>query len=159
MIKRTRDRDCGDCIVCCVYQGIKELDKGAMVHCPHVRLPGPTKKNQVYYTGVSTNGNCKIDNSDSRPECCSGYKCLWLMGFGNEDDRPDKVLMLFDYTHRIENAAEGKPLKDGQEETEVGRQVIDRMSVTSGKPVVVTTFYERRIKRVAGRAISNGHNS
>jgi len=147
-------RTCGDCIVCCVYPGIKELDKGAMVHCPHVKLPGPIKENQAYYTGACVGSNCAVHDSDAKPECCSGYKCLWLMGFGDEGDRPDKALMLFDYTHRIENAAEGKPLKQAQEDVQAGRDVADRMSRSLGKPIVVTTFYERRIKRVVGREIA-----
>ena len=34
-------RTCGDCIVCCVYFEVPELEKKAMAHCPHLILEGP----------------------------------------------------------------------------------------------------------------------
>lgn len=145
-------RSCGDCIVCCVYPRIPELGKGGMEHCVHLSLPGPETTDARYYTGDSC-GNCKIYDSPEKPACCSKYNCAWRAGFGSEFDRPDKVLMLFDSSKGIDNCLEAKPLRDGEESTQEGREVIDRMSKSIGKPVVVLNFYERRVVRIAGRAV------
>lgn len=157
-------RTCGDCIVCCVYPSIEspELDKPAMHHCPHLRLPesttnglenGATSHNEVFYSCDGLENNCQIRNVGSVPECCLGYRCCWLDGFGAEYDRPDKSLLLFDRGKRIDNAIECKPLKDGQEDTLQGREQIARMSRSTQKTVIVLSFYERRIRRIAGKPV------
>jgi len=147
-------RDCGKCIVCCVYQRIDspEFKKDAMVHCPHLELSEPIKRGRLQYTGASCL-NCKAHGTDKRPKACVDYNCLWKNGFGNEEDRPDISLMLFDRSKGIENSIEAKPLKDRQEITIQGRQTIDRMSVSTKHPVIVLNFYERRIQRIVGRGL------
>ena len=143
-------RTCGECIACCVYCKIEcpELSKKAMTPCPHLTLPGPPLEDAVYYTGASEAGNCGI--YEDRPEMCRAYDCAWLQGYGDDGDRPDKALMLFDRSHAIDNALEAKPLAPGHEDTPEGRAVIDRMSVSTRLPVVVLNFYERKIQRIAG---------
>ena len=42
---------------------------------------------------------------------------------------------------------------DGAESTPEGRAVINRMSASTGRPVIVVSFYERRIQRVVGSGI------
>ena len=127
------------------------LNKAGMTHCPNLSLPGPIEKDKAFYTGSSVDGNCRIYNF--RPKCCMQYECAWLQGYGNDDDRPDKSLILFDTLHHITNSAEAKPLEDGREKTEEGKAVINRMSISMGKPIIVLNFYERRIQRVVGRPI------
>lgn len=146
------ERDCGECIVCCVYHIIDDpnLKKPAMTHCPNLTLSDPIEKNVLQYSG-SDCGNCKIYNE--RPKMCKEYKCAWKRGFGNEEDRPDKVLMIFDCAHRISNSIEAKPMRDKQEITPEGIAVIDRMSKSMDRPVIVLNFYERRIQRIVGRGI------
>lgn len=146
-----KKRECGDCIVCCVYPRIPQLEKPPMTHCENLNLPGPVEPNMAYYTGSSEEGNCKIYKN--RPPVCQAYKCAWLKGYGGEEDRPDKCLMLFDNMYEIENAVKAKPLKDGQELTEEGKAVIFRMSHSMQKPVIVLNFYERKIQSVAGLPI------
>lgn len=158
-------RECGDCIVCCVYPKIDapRLQKKAMEHCPHIRLPGlvsdglengASKHNEVYYNCDGLENNCMLRTAGGDvPECCTGYRCCWLDGFGYQKDRPDLSLMLFDRTRAIGNAIEAKPLKDGQEQTKEGRELIKEMSRQTQKPVIVCSFYERRIRRIVGRPV------
>lgn len=152
MTDGSRSRSCGDCIVCCVYPRIEdpELTKVGMKHCPNLTLPGLEESNRLYYTGESCE-NCKI--YDRRPKMCEAYQCAWRRGLGADGDRPDKVLMLFDNSGLIENALQAKPLREWQEDTPEGREVIERMSKTSGKPVLVVSFYERKLKRVVGKGL------
>jgi hypothetical protein len=153
-----KERTCGDCVACCVYLNITDpkLNKRAMSHCPHLLLPGEESEGSVYYTGENTCGNCSVYGTDKKPECCTDYYCAWRLGHGDEEDRPDKSLMLFDRLKGVENALEAKPLKDGQEGTEEGKAIIDRMSSSAGTPVIVLDFYERRVVRIAGRSVDLG---
>ena len=146
-------RSCGDCIACCVYLRIddEKLQKAGMTHCPHLTLPGPIKEDEIYLTGDSCKGNCSVYSD--QPKVCDNYKCAWLLGYGNEEDRPDKSLILFDTAHQIENCLEAKPLAPDQEDTEKGRAVINRMSCSFGVPVVVLNFYEKKIKRIVGHGV------
>jgi hypothetical protein len=137
--------------VCCVYPRINVLDKPPMQHCEHLRLPGPARFNEAYYTGGNGCENCKL--YDERPDVCKAYTCAWLQGHGDEGDRPDRSLMLFDRAHNIGNALSGRPLLEGAADTDEGRAVIDRVSRMAGQPVLVMTFYERRIVRIAGRGV------
>lgn len=144
-------RECGDCIVCCVYHRIPQLNKPPMTHCENLDVPGPIEPNMVYYTGPSKRGNCTIYKE--RPKVCQEYQCAWRQGYGGDEDRPDRCLMMFDNIHEIENAIKAKPLKDGQELTKEGKAVIARMSTSTGKPIIVLDFYERKIQSVAGLPI------
>jgi len=150
-MKTATNRKCGDCISCCVYLRINEIEKPPMSHCVHLSLVGPTKKNEVYYTGKSKCGNCTIYKT--RPPVCAEYKCTWLEGYGDEGDRPDRSLILFDNTKKIGNAITAKPLAYLQEESEEGKKTIERMSRSTGKPVIVLNFYERRVKRIVGEGL------
>ena len=145
-------RQCGDCIVCCVYPRIDdpELRKPGMAHCPHLTLPGSEEPNKAYYTGRSCK-NCTI--YEDRPRLCEAYECAWVLGAGDDGDRPDKILMLFDRSRDIGNALEAKPLRDNQESTPEGKAAIKRMSHSMNLPVIVLNFYERRVWRVEGRGV------
>lgn len=122
-----------------------------MMHCSNLTLPGPVENNLAYYSGLSNDGNC--ESYCSRPDVCRKYTCAWKLGYGNEEDRPDRCLILFDDSHGIDNAFEAKPLKDGQELTKEGEEVINRMSKSIGKPIIVLNFYERRIRSIVGLPI------
>jgi hypothetical protein len=80
---RPNGRACGSCDLCCRLPKIDwpeypELHKPADVPCLHLEL------------GVG----CRI-NAD-RPMHCAGFQCLWLMGFGPEELRPDRIGGFFD---------------------------------------------------------------
>lgn len=148
-------RTCGDCTVCCVYPRIKDgdLDKPAMIHCPFLSVPNKPVENQVFYTGKYSENNCTVYNTDKKPSCCTDYKCLWLEGYGDEEDRPDKSLMLFDRIRNIENSIHAKPLKPDHEKASESRELIDKMSREAKTPVIVLDFYKRRIVELVGRPL------
>lgn len=73
-------RQCGSCYACCIYLGIEELNKRPSVTCTHLDGSlGPETRCSIYKT---------------RPHACSRYKCAYLNGFGNDQDRPDKTGLL-----------------------------------------------------------------
>lgn len=125
-----------------------------MTHCENLTLPRLPVVDSVFYTGASSCGNCKIypadGEEDKRPKCCDEYKCLWLLGHGEEGDRPDKSLMLFDMSEEIKNAAKAKPLSGNREKSKEGIEVINRMSVSLKKPILVYNLYENCVVRVVG---------
>jgi len=153
--KKRKKRSCGECIACCVYLRIvsPELEKKGLEHCPYLDLPGPIEKNKLWYTGGMPCNNCKVFNTEKRPEVCEGYKCAWLLGAGDEEDRPDKCLMMFDRLNDIKNAIEAKPLAEKAYETEKGKAAIDRMSKDLKKPILVLSFYERTLLEVVGKGV------
>lgn len=66
------NRKCGGCTECCHTFQIKAVQKPPDCDCEH----------QVRGTG------CRV--YENRPEECSSYACLWLIGWGTEEDRPDR---------------------------------------------------------------------
>lgn len=75
-------RDCETCDACCIIPSIDHpsLQKEARVVCPHLDLTKETHKCMIY---------------ENRPkEPCEGFNCSWLMGFGSEDDQPNKNKLL-----------------------------------------------------------------
>lgn len=147
-------RECGECIACCVYYNIKTIDfrKEAFTPCHKLReipvmVEEPTKGK---YT-TSTCHNCTIHDKPEKPKICDDFNCYWLLGHGDEDDRPDKSGIIIDRSKKIENAHEAKALWRGAEDSKEGMEVVDRMSKSLGTPVIVLPFGELKIKRIVGR--------
>ena len=76
----TSVRVCGDCSACCVTHGVPAMNKDAGAACHRMR---PT-------------GGCMV--YEIRPRACRTYKCAWLMGLLQlEDrDRPDRIGLVLD---------------------------------------------------------------
>lgn len=77
------ERNCGDCTACCHALAIEELDKPGFQKCAYVQ---------------SGNGCAGCGIYDARPDCCRDFQCLWLQGHLAEDDRPDKLGVIFTTT-------------------------------------------------------------
>lgn len=82
----SKQRSCGSCNLCCDLLEINEISvegqafaKRAWSLCRHCDVKGK-------------DGCCTIHAT--RPRTCRDYSCAWLMGFGGDDDRPDKVRVL-----------------------------------------------------------------
>lgn len=73
-------RRCGECSLCCVVLRVDELAKLGGTPCPELGPPG---------------SGCSIHAS--RPGICRRYRCLWLRGWFEDDDRPDRLGALLDY--------------------------------------------------------------
>ena len=73
-------RPCGACQACCAVVGVVELAKDQWQHCPNQCDQG-----------------CAI--YEDRPATCSGYYCLWALGWidGDERRRPDRLGVIFDW--------------------------------------------------------------
>jgi hypothetical protein len=77
------ERSCGACDLCCKlplidWPEFPELKKPPGTYCKHC-VPGK---------------GCGI--WPDRPVHCASFQCLWLMGFGPEEMRPDKIGGFFD---------------------------------------------------------------
>lgn len=69
------NRSCGECDACCVWLDVE--DEG-IAHTRGVRCPR-----------LGDDGKCQ--SYDERPRTCRDFECLWLVGFGGEEDRPDRL--------------------------------------------------------------------
>ncbi len=72
-------RQCDGCTACCTVLGVKALKKPQYTPCTHC-----------------VNG-CAI--YQSRPQECQTYQCLWLVGEGEPQHRPDKLGVIVETTY------------------------------------------------------------
>ena len=75
-------RACGACSLCCTLLRVDELAKLGGTPCLHQR----------------SGGGCAIHAR--RPGICRRYRCLWLQGALEEDDRPDRLGAVLDLASR-----------------------------------------------------------
>jgi Fe-S-cluster containining protein len=75
--RRAAARACGSCSLCCTILRVDELGKRAGVDCIHQRR------------GPGVLAGCAIH--EMRPPICRGYRCLWLQGGLEDDERPDRT--------------------------------------------------------------------
>lgn len=68
-------RSCGSCSLCCKVMSVNELEKPADRWCPHAK-PGVLHACRIYA---------------DRPHGCRVFHCLWRLGIGRPEDRPDKT--------------------------------------------------------------------
>ncbi len=71
--RRAASRSCGTCSLCCTILRVDELAKPAGRDCVHQRGPE----------------GCGIHAT--RPPICRAYRCLWLQGGLEDDERPDRT--------------------------------------------------------------------
>lgn len=80
-----RTRECGSCSLCCSVLRVDELKKLGGVDCQH----------------QCSGGGCGIH--ETRPQICRSYRCLWLTGGLEDDDRPSQLGAIVDIlTHGSE---------------------------------------------------------
>ncbi len=71
--RRAASRSCGTCSLCCTILRVDELAKPAGRDCVHQR----------------GQDGCAIHAT--RPPICRAYRCLWLQGGLEDDERPDRT--------------------------------------------------------------------
>lgn len=76
--RRAAARTCGTCSLCCTVLRVDELSKPAGRDCVHQR---------------GAHG-CAIHAT--RPPICRAYRCLWLQGGLEDDERPDATFGVVD---------------------------------------------------------------
>jgi len=75
------ERTCGACTLCCTLLRVDALRKRGGTPCRELRAaPSPP--------------GCGIHAT--RPPICRAYRCLWLSGAFEEDDRPDRLGAILD---------------------------------------------------------------
>ena len=74
-------RECGGCALCCTVLRVDELAKLGGTPCPMLRPEGD---------------GCGIHAT--RPGICRAYRCLWLRGGLDQEDRPDRLGAVLDVT-------------------------------------------------------------
>jgi Fe-S-cluster containining protein len=84
---RAARRSCGECPLCCTILRVDELAKRAGDDCVHQRRPDPGAVATA--AGTALLGGCGI--YETRPPICRGYRCLWLQGGLEDDERPDRT--------------------------------------------------------------------
>lgn len=77
--KTMGERPCGGCTACCTVMGVEELNKPNHVECQHVSA-----------------GGCSI--YETRPESCKAFQCMWRIGIGTMEQRPDLIGLVMDTT-------------------------------------------------------------
>lgn len=65
-------RVCEPCSMCCIIPEAQQIGKPAHTPCRHLQ-----------------EGRCSI--YEIRPNQCAKYRCLWVQGQFEEDERPDKI--------------------------------------------------------------------
>lgn len=143
-------RSCGDCVACCTYLRVSELEKPGLTACPHATMP-EQPNGKLVYIGASKDGNCRLHGTPRKPSPCRDYACLWLAGYGEEEDRPDRCGVLIDTLKPIPNSIQCKPLWEGAQDSPAGVRAIERMSRERNQPALVAGFPETQMVRVVGR--------
>jgi hypothetical protein len=86
-------RSCNGCTACCTVMGIEELNKPLGVPCWELCKDG---------------SGCSI--YASKPPSCNEFECVWLTDkqglLFNDEDRPDKVGLMFDHSYAATPTAE-----------------------------------------------------
>ena len=79
MSSNSKDRVCGGCTACCKTHAVWDIAKPEREWCRHCDI----------------GRGCLI--YDTRPNQCVDFACQWLIGFGEDSDRPDKSKVVLDY--------------------------------------------------------------
>lgn len=108
-------RSCGECRVCCKVTSV----------------PGLTKAGK--WCKFVTPHGCSIHESEEYPEPCRAFQCGWLLGFGEDRDRPDRSKVMLAANGGKFMVFETTPGSSGSGRA---KRIVDLVLYT-GKPVVV----------------------
>lgn len=127
-----KGRSCGGCTACCISLDIPELGKKAGVPCEY-----------------ATENGCSIyERTRIEPQfsACRSFRCLWLQGWGEQQERPDRSGLLYYDAPENANAEHfqryGKPLtavetREGAYRSLLGSLLVEDLIRESGRPVAV----------------------
>lgn len=109
-------RSCGTCRLCCKLLSVWEVGTGRDGVAYEFKKPART------WCTHAGPGGCAIHASDAKPWICRSFSCLWLDGYGREEDRPDRSGVVWNaellgetmtaiaYTERGREAALRRPM-------------------------------------------------
>ena len=117
------ERSCGSCTACCHTLSIEELGKPAFSECAH-----------------ANNAECGgCDIYEDRPSACHNFRCMWLDGHLSEEDRPDKLGVIFTTTFEENTGIHPMivEVRPGAVQTQKIVSAVDQLTAKS--PVLVLT--------------------
>jgi hypothetical protein len=119
MAQTRTGRACDGCTACCFVMGVAEVPTPFYAPCPHIKA-----------------GGCDIYGK--HPGVCRDFYCEWLVGRLGDDDRPDKLGLLF-VANRLKNPDGSERMFvaayevwPGAADTERGRAVLHSMGPEVG---------------------------
>ena len=89
------DRSCGECDLCCIVHGVPGTTE-AGERCPLMRSGTVSVLHPDGETTHHPQRGCMMYTG--RPRMCATWFCAWLLGLGTEDDRPDRIGVIPDFT-------------------------------------------------------------
>lgn len=138
MAERQKGRTCGGCTACCKPFTIPEIDKLDGGWCVH---------------SIKGKG-CGI--YETHPAVCRRFECLWLYGYDDEENRPDKagffvanyepiILHGLEIPHFIFYETYPGGL-DGDHVVELTQLRVENMDIVSSMRMTGPTTYERNTR-------------
>lgn len=87
-----KNRTCQQCKFCCSETSLPEVGSEYRANCPHDVDGGE------YSVKGKTECNCSIYNTEEFPDVCRKVRCMWLEGYGDEEDIPcESGIMVLPY--------------------------------------------------------------
>ena len=112
--------------MCCVLTAVPEINKPANTPCQFLNILEPSCENCLIYK--------------DRPQRCKDYKCAWLLGYGQEEDQPNKSGILIDGQEDILLVREGWV---GAKDSPQGKKAIQRISAEIDREVTFIDFQNK----------------
>jgi hypothetical protein len=126
--KKVKGRHCGECKVCCTVMAVTEIEKPLRTDCKHLCEIG-----------------CGIYSE--RPESCQTFECMWLQGhIGNEDQRPEKLGVMFTWTK--DNRLQAWEVWDKSFEDPKVKYMLNKIA---GKTPIILKDFQQTIKLMGRR--------
>jgi hypothetical protein len=132
-------RDCGNCVSCCIWTEIKEINKPPLTPCHNLKEGAVEGK---------ICQSCSVYKD--RPGACKDYFCAWLMGYGEDEDQPNRSGILMD----VQITAEHGPILfsrdmwQGASEMSMGKRAIERISEEMNLDVLIADEKSPQIRRI-----------
>lgn len=100
-----KSRQCGACRLCCKTLYIGERGTHDGVPYEFVHYPGTWCKH-------ASERGCTLHTTPLKPLACRTFQCLWLLGVGRDEDRPDKIKFVTTIEERAGRLSEDGPLEE-----------------------------------------------
>lgn len=115
-------RSCGECQACCeaigVYFAKDDFEKPPFQRCEHQCEAG-----------------CAI--YENRPRPCRVFNCTWILGWGREQDRPDKLGLVIEQRDELIIVSEGRPNAHKEKRAE---KVLRKFAKDRTRPTVLIPY-------------------
>jgi hypothetical protein len=117
MADETKSRSCLPCTACCTSLEVVEFNKPAGVPCVHLTPTG-----------------CGIYTDPKKPAICNTFRCGWLEGYGEKNERPDKSGVILRTGQATEGPLAGTPFAQAHEvskgsvELRPARKVLNKLA-------------------------------